>query len=71
MNMEYFGNEAKKSKDRPNILEKVTKATSKTGCVVQTIHELAGSLLRWRYTKVISIIRAVRFYTIESIKHLT
>lgn len=42
--VEYFENEAKKSKGRPNILDKVTKATGKIGCVVKTIHELACSL---------------------------
>ena len=33
--------------------------------------DVMWTLLRWRYTKVISIIRAVRFCTVESIKHLT
>ena len=37
--VEYFENKAKKSKSRPNIIDKITKATSKTGCVMKTIHE--------------------------------
>ena len=37
MNMvKYFKKEAKKSKGYPNVLESVSKATSKTGCVVKT-----------------------------------
>ena len=36
--VEYFENEAKKSKSYSNIIDKIRKATSKTGC---TIHELA------------------------------
>ena len=38
--VKYFENEAKKSKGH-------TKATSTTGCVVKTIHELAGLLLMY------------------------
>lgn len=33
--MEYFENEAKKSKGRPNVIEKVIKATGKTGRVMK------------------------------------
>ena len=32
--------------------------------------ECAFDHLRWRYTKIISIIRAVRFYRVKLIKHL-
>ena len=39
--VEYFKNEAKKSKGCPNIIDKITKAAGKTGCVMKTIHELA------------------------------
>ena len=50
MNMvEYFENEAnsevKESKSRPNIIDKITEANSKTGCVMKTINELACSWL--------------------------
>ena len=41
--VEYFKNEAKKSKGRPNVIDKVIKATSKTDCITKTIHELAFS----------------------------
>ena len=38
--VEYFENEAKKSKSYLNIIDKkITKATGKTGCVMKTIHE--------------------------------
>ena len=33
--VEYFENEVKKSKSRPNIIDKITKATGKTGCVMK------------------------------------
>ena len=39
--VEYFENEARKSKSHPNIIDKITKATGKAGCVMKTIHELA------------------------------
>ena len=44
--VEYFKKEVKKSKGYPNVLERVSKATSKTVCVVKTIHKLAF-LLRY------------------------
>ena len=43
--VEYFENEVKKSKGRPNVIEKIMKATGKSGCVMKTIHELACSWL--------------------------
>ena len=42
--VEYFEKEAKKSKGHPNVLERASKATGKTVCVVATICELAFSL---------------------------
>ena len=39
-----FWKESKKSKGHANALERVTKATGKTGHVVKTVHELACSL---------------------------
>ena len=43
--VKYFENEAKKSKSHPTIIDKITKATGKTGCVMKTIHKLACSWL--------------------------
>ena len=50
MNMvKYFENEvnseAKESKSHPSIIDKITKATSKTGYVMKTINKLACSWL--------------------------
>ena len=43
--VEYFENEVKKSKSHPNVVDKITKATGKTGCVIKTIHELCSWLV--------------------------